>query len=173
MADQISIRQEQTGDVEQIREINLAAFEGTEEADLVDRLRVSCGEAVSLVAVSADRVVGHILFSPVVLVDPQAQHPGMGLAPMSVLPEFQRQGIGSLLVQTGLEELKSADVPFVVVLGHPDYYPRFGFTPTVRFAIDSEFQGVPAEAFMILPLDPKTSLKAGVIRYHTEFDVFK
>jgi putative acetyltransferase len=164
---------EHSSDADQIHQINKLAFEGPAEADLVDRLRESCPGFVSLVARSDGRAVGHIAFSPVVLRSSDRQHPGMGLAPMSVVPDLQRQGIGSQLVQAGLDELRKRGVQFVVVLGHPDYYPRFGFTPSAPLGIKCEFGDVPAEAFMVLPLDQDMSLESGLIQYHSEFDVFK
>lgn len=89
---------------------------------------------------------------------------------MAVLPEFQRQGIGSKLVKAGLDVIEKAKFPFVIVLGHPTYYPRFGFVPTSRYGIASEYENVPDEAFMILVFD-QTALKgvSGVAKYLTEF----
>ncbi len=95
---------------------------------------------------------------------------GMGLAPMAVLPEFQHQGIGSQLVKVGLDFVNKAKYPFVIVLGHPTYYPRFGFVPASRYGIKSEYENVPDEAFMILVFD-QASLKdvSGVAKYLPEF----
>jgi putative acetyltransferase len=104
------------------------------EADIVDALRSSCPEALSLVAIQDTHVVGHMLFTPVTI-DGASIVGGMGLAPMAVLPEKQRLGIGSRLVRAGLEQLRHVGCPFVIVLGHPEYYPRFGFLPASRFGL--------------------------------------
>src|SRR5690242_5711753 len=111
------IRHERPADAAQVRQVNLAAFETSAEADLVDALRQQATPLVSLVAEDVGMIVGHILFSPVTL----ASAPGltlMGLAPMAVVPAKQRQGIGSSLVRDGLEQCRHLDVAAVVVLGH-------------------------------------------------------
>jgi len=166
-----TIRKEQTSDEGQIRQINIRAFGQAAEADVVDALRIACPEGVSLVAMCEGKVVGHILFTPAVIEANEKKIWGMGLAPMSVLPEFQRQGIGTKLVQAGLAEITKTRQPFVIVLGHPEYYPRFGFVRASRYGIVSQWKGVPDEAFMILVLD-EAELKdaSGVGRYRAEFD---
>jgi len=167
----ITIRKEQRGDEEQIRLVNTCAFGQPAEADVVDTLRKACPEGVSLVAVCEDKIVGHILFTPAVIEAKEKEIGGMGLAPMSVQPEFQRQGIGAKLVQAGLDEMRKAQQPFVIVLGHPEYYPRFGFARASRYGIISQYDNVPDEAFMILVLD-KGALKGalGIAKYRAEFD---
>ena len=117
-----TIREEQSGDEQQIRIVNQRAFGRTEEADIVDKLRQSCPNAISMVAISEDKIVGHILFTPVMLQTKETIITGMGLAPMAVLPESQRQGVGSQLVKAGLHVVKKAKHPFIIVLGHPTYY---------------------------------------------------
>jgi len=114
------------------------------------------------------KLVGHILFSPVTL-DSKSALQLMGLAPMAVLPSQQRQGIGSALVEAGLAQCHLAKCGAVAVLGHPDYYPKFGFKPSTNFAIKSEYD-VPAQVFMIVELE-KGYLKdcSGTIAYHEEF----
>lgn len=167
----VEIRKEQRGDEEQIRLVNTRAFGQPAEADLVDTLRKTCPEGVSFVAECEDKVVGHILFTPAVIEAEEKEIWGMGLAPMSVLPEFQRQGIGSKLVQAGLDEMRKIRQPFVIVLGHPEYYPRFGFIRASRYGIVSQYDNVPDETFMILVLD-EAALKgvSGVGKYRPEFD---
>jgi putative acetyltransferase len=125
---------------------------------------------ISLVAEHEREIVGHIMFSPVSLAG-HADSKIMGLAPMAVAPEHQRIGIGSALVVAGLEHCKRIGIGAVVVLGHPRYYPRFGFVPATRFGMVSEYDA-PEEAFMALELLPGyLGRKAGVIRYHPAFAV--
>jgi putative acetyltransferase len=171
----IRIREERPEDIGEIRKVNeeafTQAFGQAPEADLVDRLRENSPRLLSLVAVDGDNaVVGHILFSPVKIEGDRIVE-GIGLAPMAVLPKFQRQGIGTRLVQAGIEMLKSKGRPFVIVLGHPDYYPRFGFEPASHKGTRCQWDGVPDEAFMILILDEKAMEGiSGVARYRSEFD---
>ena len=166
-----TIRPERSEDRAAIREVNERAFGCSEEADIVDGLREKCNGLLSLVATREGRVVGHILFSPVTI-DGPGEAPGiMGLAPMAVLPEYQRQGIGSALVRSGLDLLRDQGCPAVIVVGHPGYYPRFGFTPASRLSFACQWAGVPDEAFMILILDEQAMKGvSGVTRYRDEFD---
>ncbi|MBU2623130.1 MAG: N-acetyltransferase, partial [Proteobacteria bacterium] len=115
------------------------AFEQPVEADIVDKLRQACPDFISLVAEDGKIIVGHILFTPVVIEESERKLQGMGLAPMAVMPERQRQGIGTKLIKRGLELLKEQGCPFVVVLGHPEYYPRFGFEPASRHNLKSQW----------------------------------
>lgn len=167
----INIRPEQPEDLSLIQVVNEVAFGQPAEANLVDTLRSACPDVVSLVAVSDGQIVGHIFFSPVIVSDNVHQVKGMGLAPMAVLPEYQRRGIGSSLVESGLRILGTQNCPFVIVLGHAEYYPRFGFVPASRYGLDCQWAGVPDEAFMVLVLD-ETAMSgvSGVARYREEFD---
>ena len=117
----ITIRPEQPDDAAQVRRVNELAFEQPAEADLVERLRPACADSLSLVAEDKG-VVGHIFFTPVVVESAARPVLGMGLAPMAVLPDRQRQGIGSQLVTRGLDILRERSCPFVVVVGHPESY---------------------------------------------------
>lgn len=167
----IIIRPEENRDFDQVREINLSAFDGGPEAGLVDVLRANCADFLSLVADDEGRVVGHILFTPVVVEGSAGEVTGMGLAPMAVLPGRQRNGIGSELVRSGLELLREDGCPFVIVLGHPDYYPRFGFDRASRHGLRSQWDGVPDDAFMVMLFDPDILPDGGgIARYRDEFD---
>lgn len=162
------LRAETWNDRDAVYAVNAAAFETRIEADLVDKLRVQARPVISLVAEENGKVVGHILFSAVTL----SGHPEvkiMGLAPMAVEPEHQRKGIGSALVRAGLEQCERLGFTAVVVLGHPEYYPRFGFLPSSRFGIDCEYE-VPEEAFLVVELQSGAlSGKTGKIKYHPAF----
>jgi putative acetyltransferase len=162
------IRPEQPKDLADVHAVNASAFETPAEANLVDALRQQAEPFISLVAEDNGAIVGHIAFSPVSL----SGHPAlrlMGLAPMAVAPEHQRKGIGSALVRAGLEQCKERGFGAVVVLGHPNYYPRFGFLPSVRFGITSEYE-VPAEVFMVVELEPGyLGGTSGTIKYHAAF----
>ena len=163
------IRPEKTEDYPAIHSVNTSAFETPAEADLVEVLRKEAQPVISLVAEVEDQIVGHILFSPVTL-------PGfeylkiMGLAPMAVKPGHQNQGIGSALVRQGLEACRRAGFGAVVVLGHTWFYPRFGFIPSMKYGIRSEYD-VPEDVFMVVELTPGT-LKGvtGIIKFHPAFN---
>ena len=131
-----------------IRAVNEAAFGGSEEADLVDKLRGDHA-LISLVAECELGVVGHILFSRMWIRTPSKLVPTVALAPVAVLPEHQRKGIGQRLIVHGLELLKNQGERIVIVVGHPDYYPRFGFSTAKAAPLESPF---PRDAFMALEL---------------------
>jgi len=156
-------------DLAAIRDVNLAAFPEAAEADLVEALRSGGKATISLVAVEAGRVVGHILFSPVTMDINDEKDPVLGLGPMAVLPGSQGQGVGSLLVTTGLDHCRDAGVGCVVVLGHPDFYPRFGFRPARQFGIGSEYD-VADKYFMVAELARGALGRvSGTARYEPEF----
>ena len=162
------IRAEKECDRDTVHAVNMSAFETRFEADLVDALRQQAQPVVSLVAEENGEVIGHIMFSPVFLSD----HPNlkvMGLAPMAVAPAHQRKGTGSAFVRAGLDQCRKLDFVAVVVLGHPEYYPRFGFSPSSQFDIDSEYD-VPEDVFMAMELQPEGLRgKTGIVRYHRAF----
>jgi putative acetyltransferase len=161
----IEIQEERPGDIAAIHDVNRRAFGQDQEANIVDALRSNGGSLLSLVASLNGRVVGHIMYSPITLRDVTAA----ALGPMAVLPEYQRQGIGSKLVETGNEKLKAAGYPFIIVVGHPDYYPRFGFTPASTHGITCEWE-LPDNVFMLLVLDePNMQGVSGLAKYRDEF----
>jgi putative acetyltransferase len=162
-----SVRLEEPGDIDAIRETNALAFGSPLEASLVDALRGS-EHYLSLVAGVDGEVVGHILFTPVRL-EPPASVQIAGLAPMAVRPAHQRQGIGGQLVRAGLDQCRQRGYSAVVVLGHPEYYPRFGFVPGHTFGLTCEFPS-PQEAFMAIEL-VSDALKgvSGLVRYLPAF----
>ena len=164
----IEIRNETPTDYDAIREVNERAFGGTAEAQLVDLLRAAKMAAVSLVALNQGHVVGHIMFSPVTITQTPENFRGVGLAPMSVLPEFQNQGIGSKLVRNGLEACKQKGYDAVVVLGHTKYYPRFGFSRAKDHGLDNEYNEL--ESFMVLELKQGAlRMISGLVKYAPEF----
>ena len=164
----MQIRPETEADHAAIRELNKAAFEGEGEANLIEGLRQNASPMISLVAEDAGGIVGHILFSPATHSE-DAELKLMGLAPMAVAPDRQKSGIGSALAREGLERCRKMGVAGVVVLGHPQYYPRFGFVPSSEFGIVSEYD-VPEGVFMVLELEPGAlQNKSGRVHYHREF----
>ena len=164
------IRSERDTDKDLIWEFNAQACETQAEANLVNVLRGIGCKKISLVAEIGNKVVGYILFTPVELIGDENSLELFGLAPMGVLPEYQKQGIGSELVKEGLKRCQSIACDAVVVLGHPNYYPKFGFVPSVQFGIKSEYE-VPNEAFMILELVAGVLQNhTGVIKYHEAFN---
>ena len=163
------VRPERTEDHESVRRVNELAFEQPDEADLVDALRANARPYISLVAVADEQVVGHIFFSPVSVESESSVFTAMGLAPMAVLPEYQNQEIGSRLVREGLKECQRLGHGIVVVLGHANYYPRFGFTPASLKGLRSEYD-VPDEVFMVLESVPGAlEGRRGLVKYHPEF----
>lgn len=161
------LTKDQPNEIQKVWEVNSLAFETEAEANLVIRLIKSGVEHISLVAKYNNDIVGHILFTQAKLENSEIKM--AALAPMSVKPEFQNTGIGSALIEYGLNECKENGYQAVVVLGHPNYYPKFGFCPSINFGIKSEYD-VPTEVFMIKEL-VSNSLDGlnGIVKYHEEF----
>jgi putative acetyltransferase len=161
------IRDEQPRDREQVGKVNEAAFGRPDEADLIDRLRVEGAILLSLVAEANRQIVGHILFSRMTVETAQGPVGAVSLAPMAVLPDHQGHQIGSQLVRRGLAELRDRGERIVIVLGHKEYYPRFGFSPEKARYLASPF---PPDAFMALELSDGTLAGIhGAVRYPSAF----
>ena len=161
----IEIREEHSGDVSAIRDLNKHAFGQDQEGNIVDALRSNGAVLLSLVATLNGYVVGHIMYSPLSV----SEVNGAALGPMAVLPEHQRQGIGSKLVEVGNRRLKESGCPFIIVVGHANFYPRFGFKPASTCGITCEWE-MPNDVFMVLALDrAKMAGISGLANYRPEF----
>ena len=172
MSENIIIRTESALDYTQVHHLLRAAFNQEDEALLVDRLRNSKAfdPSLSLVAVETEDVVGYILFSKIVIGDHRA-HRSLALAPVAVLPEYQSKGIGGKLIEEGLARSRELGYESVIVLGHADYYPRFGFKEADNWNITCPFP-VPRENFMALSLNPGgLDSVSGEVRYADEFGI--
>lgn len=165
----VLIRTETTADFEAIRHVNRLAFGQDAEARLVDALRDGGYVRSSLVAEKAGEVVGHILFSDLPIITEAGVHSALALAPMAVLPAFQREGIGSALVRRGLEVCRDQGHRIVIVLGHPQFYPKFGFSAQLAEPLSSPFGG--GEAWMARELVPGALAGVvGKVQYPTPFN---
>ncbi|HLA44589.1 MAG TPA: N-acetyltransferase [Aggregatilineales bacterium] len=167
----ILIRPEQPTFYERISEIHRIAFGGEVEPGIVEKLRAASDfdPKLSLMALYDGQVVGHAVFSPATIVGHENLK-GMGLGPVGVLPEYQNQGIGSALCYEGLEVCRKSGIDYVVVLGHPTYYPRFGFVIASTKGLNNPFKA-PDEAFMVIELKPGAlDSVSGDVRFHPAFD---
>jgi putative acetyltransferase len=169
----MNIRKETEGDYSAVRKVNESAFETNEEADLVDSLRKNPNyiPELSLVAEDNGEIIGHILFTPLNIINSEVDNKLLALAPMAILPKYQKKGIGSALIKAGFEKAQELGYTAVVVLGHPDYYPRFGFIPAEQFDIHPPLEEW-KEAFFAKELE-KGSLKnvSGTVSYLPEFGI--
>ena len=167
---ELAIRVEEPHDARAVRRVIIAAFKGHLEADLVDTLRRHGKIAASLVATMGHSIVGHALLTDVTLHGPGLAPRGAGLAPLAVRPLLQRRGIGAQLMRAAIGAAKDAGYGFMVLLGDPAYYRRFGFRAAATLGLTCEFDA-PAEAFMALELAPGAFAGAsGIVRYEPEFD---
>ncbi|QDT66868.1 GNAT family N-acetyltransferase [Calycomorphotria hydatis] len=165
----LSIQEESAEDIAAIHAVNASAFETEDEANLVDELRAGRHVVISLTAKVDGNIVGHILFSRMEIVSSFQTIPALSLAPMAVLPAYQRQDIGSELVNHGLEVARRLGERIVIVLGHPDYYPRFGFSPELAVPLEAPFSG---EAWMALELEEGAlNGVAGRVKYAPPFGI--
>lgn len=168
----IIIRSEKTEDFAAIFEVNKLAFGQENEARLVEAIRRSdnFNSELSLVAIKDEKIVGHLLFTDIIIQTKNENVPALALAPLAVHPDFQNQGIGSQLIQQGLKDSQRLGHKIVVVVGHPNYYTRFGFSPARAKGLEAPFL-VPDEAFMVLELAP-AALEGirGMVKYPPAFD---
>ena len=166
----IVIQHETLADFEAIRKVNLRAFEQSNEGNIVDALRVAGALTISLVALHDNQIVGHIAFSPVTIESGDGSFTALGLGPMAVLPEHQNEGIGSQLVEAGLKQCLRLGHEIVVVIGHPEYYPRFGFVPAGPSGIKWGHE-VHEDAFMFVELNAGALAgRTGVVKFHPAFN---
>ncbi|MCC6600056.1 MAG: N-acetyltransferase [Crocinitomicaceae bacterium] len=174
MKEKLTIRQETPDDFKEIFEINRIAFGQENEAKLITALRNNHAVFVpelSIVATKNDKVIGHILFTKILIKDNRGNmHGSLALAPMAVIPEFQKRGVGRRLIREGLEAARKSGFKSVIVLGHEHYYPKFGFEPAEKWGINAPFN-VPSNAFMVIEL-VKDGLKniSGTVFYPKEFE---
>jgi putative acetyltransferase len=167
----LELREETAGDRPGVRVVNEAAFGTSAEADLVDALRRRERVVVSAVAIRDDTVVGHALLSTARIVGPDRTTACLALGPMAVAPEAQRQGIGTRIVAYALGLARARGHRVVIVLGHPDYYPRFGFEVASTHGVRTKYAAADSDAFMIIGLDPSAlDGIAGSAAYAPEFD---
>jgi len=160
------IRKEEKKDRKDIYEVNKLAFGQENESKLIDKIRAGDNfvPELSLVAKTNGRIVGHILFSKIKIIR-SSVFMTLALAPMAVIPAFQKHGIGSDLIKKGMAKAKELGFDSIIVLGHKDYYPKSGFEIASKWNIKSPFE-VPDEAFMAFELTEKAlEGKAGIIKY--------
>jgi putative acetyltransferase len=135
MENTIKIRVENKSDFNAIKDVNDKAFNQPQGGNIIDKIRNTDSGILSLVAELDNKIIGHIFFSPVEIEGHPEIKNGMGLAPLAVLPEYQKQGIGKMLINESINILKNQSVPFIIVLGHEHYYSRFGFETASEFRL--------------------------------------
>jgi predicted N-acetyltransferase YhbS len=165
-------RREEDKDRDEVYRIHQDAFQRTDEAELVEKLRRNkqFNPNLSFIALVNKKIVGHILFTPILI--NSKSYSSLALAPLSILSEYQRQGIGSQLMEYALNEVKAQDFSVIIVLGHEHFYPRFGFLPAKKFRIQPPFPLENKDCFMVLELKPQALLiddQEGVVQYLPEF----
>lgn len=167
----IEVRRETPEDIDAIRNINLRAFENPAEANLIDKLRSECKDFVSFVALKDGDIVGHLSFTAAYIEHDDGEKTlGWGLAPMGILPILQKKGVGTKLIETALTEIQEdSKHSFIIVIGHQQFYSKFGFVPASMFGIRSEWSGVSDQSFMIMKLHTPKRPLTGVARYRKEF----
>ena len=168
-----TIRTERPSDIKTIHALECAAFGRREEADIVDKLRDAGALWLSQVALHDGGIVGHAAYSLVTITDAETIHEFPALGPIGVLPEFQKRGIGRALIEAGFEAVQKAGYGLLFLVGHPSYYPRFGFQPALPLGFTSDYVTDPRrhEHFMVRVFDQRLIGHArGHMRYHAAFD---
>lgn len=169
LAVHFTLRDETPSDLNAVYRVNAQAFETNAEAELVNLLRRREKAVISLVAEIYGKIVGHILFSPLSIEPHHKNWNALGLAPVGVIPAFQNLGIGKALVSMGLDRCRDLGIELVIVLGHPTYYPKFGFQKASDFGLANEYQA--DEAFMVIELIPDVLKNyEGLVKYAPEFN---
>ena len=166
------IRREKKEDFTKIYEINKQAFNQKDESELIERIRVGKNfiPELSLVAEENGKILGHILFSKIRIIG-EKEYESLALAPMAVLPKYQKQGIGTKLIEEGLKKARKLGFDSVIVIGHKDYYPKFGFERASKWNIECPFE-VPNESFMAIELMIEAlKEKSGIVEYPKEFGI--
>ena len=167
----IIIRKETSDDSEAIKELNNQAFCQKQEGELIENLRKKSEfvTELSLVAIHENRIIGHILYFPITIKTEKKVHSTLSLEPMAVMPDYQKKGVGGALIKAGLEKAKELGFISVVVLGHPEYYPRFGFRKASKWKIKEPF-GVPDEVMMAIELqEGSLDCGGGMIDFPKEY----
>jgi putative acetyltransferase len=168
MSDLLHVRDEQVGDEQAIHHVHACAFRRELEARLVDLIRTAGKAAIALVGCENERVIGHILFSPITIANAPTGFRGLALGPIGVLPEHQRKGIGSTLIRDGLTRCEGEGYDLVVLLGHVTYYPRFGYKRAKVFGLDNEYGA--EDAFMVRELKSGILMQvSGLVKFASEF----
>lgn len=164
------IRDAEPEDALAIRAIVASAFGRADEARLVERLRADGDAFIELVAEDEDsgELIGSILFSPLAIDRPGETLTALALAPVAVRPDRQKDGVGSALIRAGIEQARFAQAPAIILLGHPAYYPRFGFSAAAAESLDAPFSG---SSFMALELEPGALRAGGSVRYAAAFGI--
>jgi predicted N-acetyltransferase YhbS len=166
------IRQEKNEDFKSIYEINYQAFKQKNESELIERIRSSKNfvPELSLIAEKNGKIVGHILLSKI-KINGEKEYESLILAPLAVLPELQKQGIGEKLITEGLRKAKELGFSSVIVVGHKDYYPKYGFEKASKWNIKCSFK-FPDEAFMAIELNiGALTEKSGIVEFPKEFEI--
>ena len=173
MNQEISIRSEKECDFEAIRQVNDHAFGRPEEGRLVDNLRQlpEFDSRLSLIAEANGKIIGHALFCPIYIQGEDGEeYPCLSLGPIAVIPSHQNQGVGGMLIETGHRAALDLDYTAVVLLGHPEYYPRFGYLPAEKWDLRNSWN-IDGDPWMAIELvEGALACKAGLVKYPEAFN---
>lgn len=174
----LEFRREQDSDKNEVFRINQDAFQRNDEAELVDKLRKNnqFNPSLSFVALMDNKLVGYLLFTPIKInySSNSKSISSLALAPVSILTEYQKQGIGSQLIEYGINQLRSQGFSSIIVLGHEHFYPKFGFVPAKQYHIRASFPLTNENCFMALELEPHAfplNNEEGIVQYLPEFGI--